>query len=852
MMRSLFLAMTAVAAATSADKNFQSTSKENTDRLRNRVPPHQHQDRSLEEENSNQPSWFFKSFVCILTELSAELEDHHAKTDHVCQGYDEFGDLENTYFITDNNGKIPNLEPDGYDILHNSARYKLILTNMIHNNDNFVTTTPDTNVTVIDLQEEEEEGQPRRRDLEAIEGERTMLIVRVSANDKQPANSAQELSNSFFSMADNQQSFKKRYSLCSFGKLEFVPAQGDHINHGILDVNLGQNIDNLSIHSLLNVITSAARTKLGYKLPGNFGHAVYIVPEGTTYGTNGPKGWMAFAYIGAYLSVFNGRNALWLSHQVHEIGHNLGLQHSSHNGEAYGDQSGVMGYGYTEHDFPQMCFNAAKSWQLGWYREKALDIDISNGPQGIYLDAFVDYEKVPQGEYVLLKIDTKFAIYNKKKGINIETQEFQDRVTISQMTSTENLSEVVAALNPNDQTSFTVNGQNVHIKHCGTATENIGGGTVDKVKLMIYADNNSLSDPCGSFQNYRVKQQRPELPITPNPTNQPTTASTRPPTPVPIDVNPRADSEPEWHPTSSPTSRSEPEYHPTSSPTSRSEPEYHPTSYPTSSSDDSRSEPEWHPTSYPTWEWHPTAVPTQGDCPPDEMLVEITIKTDNKPNETSWHLKRRNVPLSVASKPAGFYTESLKQYYHRYCVPSHQLYEFRIMDSGRDGIQGDHGDGFYELKANGEIEDEGGSFASFAIDYFEGPCDGEYSSFQFKFKTGTNGRFVSYELSSESEQKGLPMKSNSFASPYLQNINMEFLVQECFPTANCYTLITKSEPYGDYEPSTGGSVEVEFGGSWIGFNNFDDGDNFNYNFGENCNLSSDRNLRSISSSISSA
>jgi len=44
---------------------------------------------------------------------------------------------------------------------------------------------------------------------------------------------------------------------------------------------------------------------------------------------------------------------------MHEIGHNLGLGHAGETAE-YDDQSGMMGYSYSQDDGPLMCFNAGK------------------------------------------------------------------------------------------------------------------------------------------------------------------------------------------------------------------------------------------------------------------------------------------------------------------------------------------------------------------------------------------------------------------------------------------------------------------------------------------------------------
>jgi len=67
------------------------------------------------------------------------------------------------------------------------------------------------------------------------------------------------------------------------------------------------------------------------------------------------------------MSVFNNEWCTFPSIQVHEIGHNLRLLHAGENqvGE-YEDEVGLMGVSYGE-DTTNMCYNAAASWELGWY-----------------------------------------------------------------------------------------------------------------------------------------------------------------------------------------------------------------------------------------------------------------------------------------------------------------------------------------------------------------------------------------------------------------------------------------------------------------------------------------------------
>jgi len=75
---------------------------------------------------------------------------------------------------------------------------------------------------------------------------------------------------------------------------------------------------------------------------------------------------------------------------MHEVGHNLGMSHSSENGEEYGDESCIMGGGFSE-DGPLLCFNGAKSWQLGWYASRNHEYNVADGIWNGRLIGQVDY-----------------------------------------------------------------------------------------------------------------------------------------------------------------------------------------------------------------------------------------------------------------------------------------------------------------------------------------------------------------------------------------------------------------------------------------------------------------------------
>ena len=84
-----------------------------------------------------------------------------------------------------------------------------------------------------------------------------------------------------------------------------------------------------------------------------------------------------------------------------------------------------------------MCFNNAKNWQLNWFSDRELSIDVlSVDYWSGQLVGVVDYASSSPGQYVVLKIVTDFLPddyyvgYNKKSGFNSGTKEAGNEVTV--------------------------------------------------------------------------------------------------------------------------------------------------------------------------------------------------------------------------------------------------------------------------------------------------------------------------------------------------------------------------------------------------------------------------------------
>ncbi len=63
---------------------------------------------------------------------------------------------------------------------------------------------------------------------------------------------------------------------------------------------------------------------------------------------------------------------------MHEVGHNLGLGHSGEGAEEYRDKSCLIGWVFLETG-PLICFNGAKSWQLGWCASRNHIYNVADG-----------------------------------------------------------------------------------------------------------------------------------------------------------------------------------------------------------------------------------------------------------------------------------------------------------------------------------------------------------------------------------------------------------------------------------------------------------------------------------------
>lgn len=191
-------------------------------------------------------------------------------------------------------------------------------------------------------------------------GTRSILVLRVSVRDSEPAFTGGQFHDRIFGY--DSLSVQSQYSKCSAGKLNFEPAR---IGNGILEVRLPDRVikDFSSPTALSNAAQLAAAELLNLSgdqhISSLADHVMICLPPGIE-----DDKWVAAAAMNHWRSVYNNRFCGIISVTMHELGHNLGLNHANENGD-YLDYTSYMSAGHYEEGYPRKCFNGQNHHHLG-------------------------------------------------------------------------------------------------------------------------------------------------------------------------------------------------------------------------------------------------------------------------------------------------------------------------------------------------------------------------------------------------------------------------------------------------------------------------------------------------------
>jgi hypothetical protein len=127
---------------------------------------------------------------------------------------------------------------------------------------------------------------------------KTVLAVRVIANNVGTTSSASEISDNIFGTSGDAVNLKTQMEGCSHGRLRIEKASGTNINKGVVTINLGNagwNKNNLEYYA-----ENALESLFGINtLRDRFDHVMFCLPPGTD------GSWIGYGYINGVTTIYN-------------------------------------------------------------------------------------------------------------------------------------------------------------------------------------------------------------------------------------------------------------------------------------------------------------------------------------------------------------------------------------------------------------------------------------------------------------------------------------------------------------------------------------------------------------------
>jgi len=290
------------------------------------------------------------------------------------------------------------------------------------------------------LQEESTSSRPQNRrellqDIVPMTGTRRVLAVIIRLRDVWPSMTQDSIRDALWGTDGDTRTLKSYYSDCSRGELLFEPASNLGGHSG--DIVFGTTT--LYVPKFRSDGDTMIRNGATVYLNENFGvnhptdladHIIYIYPEGVLEPVK------AYSFVNHWLTVCTDQECLHSTLMSHKIGHNMKLATSGNN-NFHDDKSGLMGVhsDLTDVEEPQMCFNGAKLYQLGWFEHGTEVVSMlrTTPATTIRVHGFV---KNKNSDVKMLVFDRRspydyYLVFNWASGHNSETRESANLVTIS-------------------------------------------------------------------------------------------------------------------------------------------------------------------------------------------------------------------------------------------------------------------------------------------------------------------------------------------------------------------------------------------------------------------------------------
>ena len=154
----------------------------------------------------------------------------------------------------------------------------------------------------------------RGRNLQKV-GTKKVLVIRVDAQDSSTTATEAQLGDDIFGQAGDLVNLKSQYLKCSHDQLNFtaVESKTEVGTDGIYTLTLARDVLGRSRKAIETGIVNQARRELG-DLRSIADYVIVCMPAGTA------EGWIAYAYVNSWLSVYNNNWCRYPSGLMHELG----------------------------------------------------------------------------------------------------------------------------------------------------------------------------------------------------------------------------------------------------------------------------------------------------------------------------------------------------------------------------------------------------------------------------------------------------------------------------------------------------------------------------------------------------
>lgn len=516
----------------------------------------------------------------------------------------------------------------------------------------------------------------------------TVVVLVIDADNHRVPKTADQMYQEIFV---DEVSLANQYGKCSHDKIEIRPVALPGIGTvpGVIEVAVNVTAEGSDRTAMWSAALDEAESLTGRDFENDFDLVMVCLPPGTTSGVLNTD-WRAFGEVNSYLSAYNGPDMCEsVSVQMQQIGHNLGLSRSNMgDNQLYGDTTGVMGYVYKGKTNALKCFNAAKSYQLGWYDTTDVDHHALDGKsENFELTSVIDYGDT--GGDVVIRLGYDYYIgYNRAGDFNSDTNVGRNEVHLVKKNgggpyNPGQSSSHITTLEAGDVYGWNIDGFPVKLK-------------VDQIILEKAYITLTGGTPLPTSRPTTRQTSRPTHRVTPSfaPSNTPSFRPSNVPSSSPSNAPSHI---PSYIPSDTPSDvpSDTPSFAPSSAPSNI--PSFVPSNAPSNIPSDIPSD---APSDAPSGA-RPPDFPARSGCGTGNggLRYRVTLRTDTHGDETSIASYSFDEDYKDLDEPVFQRTRLESNNEHvfpsndkYYCLEHNRCYYLEVTDTGGDGIEANEND----------------------------------------------------------------------------------------------------------------------------------------------------------------